>query len=89
MAVTIPDYTTGLSTTTTLDAGAFSVAQITDGLGIPKYDYIALTYVAAGNGTGEIETVTYKFGGASGLTVAVLSLAYDASNRLASVTRTT
>lgn len=32
---------------------------------IPKeYDYITLTYVAAGNGAGEIETATYKTGGA-------------------------
>ena len=88
MPVTKPDYSTGLSTTTNLDAGTFSVKQITDGLGIPKYDYIALTYVSAGNGTGEIQTVTYKTGGASGITVAALTLGYDASNRLNSVTRT-
>lgn len=88
MPVTKPDYSTGLSTTTNLDAGTFSVQQITDGLGIPKYDYIALTYVSAGNGTGEIGTVTYKTGGASGITVAALTLGYDASNRLSTVTRT-
>jgi hypothetical protein len=51
------------------------------------HDYIALTYVAAGNGEGEIETVTYKSGGAAGTTEAVLTLAYDASNKLTSVTR--
>ena len=88
MPVTKPDYSTGLSTTTNLDAGTYSVTQIADGLGIPKYDYIALTYVSAGNGTGEIQTVTYKTGGASGITVAALTLGYDASNRLNSVTRT-
>lgn len=52
------------------------------------YDYIALTYVAAGNGAGEIETVTYKTGGSGGTTVAVLTLGYDGSDRLASVTKT-
>ena len=88
MPVTKPDYSTGLSTTTNLDAGTYSVSQITEGLGIPKYDYITLTYVAAGNGTGEIATVTYKTGGASGITVAALTLGYDANNRLNSVTRT-
>lgn len=55
---------------------------------IPEvYDYIALTYVAAGNGAGEIETVTYKNGGASGTTVATLTLGYDGSDRLSSVTK--
>lgn len=87
MPVTKPDYSSGASTTTTLDAGTYSLSQITDGLSIPKYDYIALTYVTAGNGTGEIQTVTYKQGGASGQTVATLTLGYDASNRLNAVTR--
>lgn len=52
------------------------------------FDYIALTYVAAGNGAGEIETVTYKNGGAGGRTVAVLTLGYDGSNNLSTITRT-
>jgi len=30
------------------------------GLYIPSHDYVALTYVASGNGAGEIETITYK-----------------------------
>lgn len=51
------------------------------------HDYIAITYVAAGNGAGEIETVTYKEGGASGTTKATLTLTYDASDRLTTVTR--
>ena len=57
------------------------------GLYIPSHDYVALTYVASGNGTGEIETITYKDGGASGTTVAVLTLAYDSNNKLTSVTK--
>lgn len=52
------------------------------------FDYVALTYVAAGNGAGEIETATFKIGGAAGTTVATLTLVYDASNRLSTVTKT-
>lgn len=52
------------------------------------YDYIALTYVTVGNGIGEIETVVYKTGGSGGTTVATLTLAYDANDKLSSVTRT-
>lgn len=55
---------------------------------VPKsFDYIVPTYVAAGNGQGEIETVTYKEGGAAGTTIATLTLTYDASNNISSVTR--
>lgn len=53
---------------------------------IPPHDYVALTYVAAGNGTGEIETATYKSGGASGTEVAVVTLTYDANDKLSTVT---
>lgn len=49
-----------------------------------EYDQISLTYVAAGNGVGEIETATYKLAGAD---VAVLTLAYDSSSRLIDVVR--
>jgi hypothetical protein len=58
------------------------------GFEIPAYDYIALTYVAAGNGAGEIETVVYKSGGSGGSTVATLTLAYAASNEISSITKT-
>lgn len=49
------------------------------------YDSIALTYVASGNGVGEIETATYKL---SGTTIATLTLSYDSSNRLVNVVKT-
>lgn len=49
-----------------------------------EYDQIALTYVAAGNGVGEIETATYSL---SGSPVATLTLSYDSSNRLINVVR--
>jgi hypothetical protein len=57
------------------------------GLYIPQHDYISLTYVAAGNGVGEIETITYKQGGASGATVAVMTLGYDSNNKLETITK--
>lgn len=49
-----------------------------------EYDEINLTYVSAGNGVGEIETVTYK---KDSITVSVLTLGYDGNNKLASVAR--
>jgi len=57
------------------------------GLYIPSHDYVSMTYVASGNGVGEIETVTYKEGGASGVTVATLTLGYNGSNQLVSITK--
>tara|TARA_R100000656_G_scaffold84328_1_gene61565 strand:- start:2070 stop:2315 length:246 start_codon:yes stop_codon:yes gene_type:complete len=50
------------------------------------WDYVALTYVAVGNGEGQIETATYKTGGSGGTTVITLTLTYDASDRIASLT---
>jgi len=58
------------------------------GFEIPAYDYIALTYVSSGDGRGEIETVTYKKGGTSGTTVAVLTLTYNSSDEIATIART-
>ena len=57
------------------------------GLYIPPHDFISLTYVSSGDGAGEIQTVTYKSGGSSGTTVAVTTLAYDANNKLISITK--
>ena len=57
------------------------------GLYIPQHDYVIMTYVAAGNGVGEIETITYKQGGASGATVAVMTLGYDSNNKLETITK--
>ena len=51
------------------------------------YDHIDLTYVASGNGAGEIETAIYRNGGPSGTIVTTLTLGYDVSNRLISVTK--
>ena len=55
---------------------------VVTGLEIPAHDYIALSYTGS-NLTG----VVYKDGGAGGTTVATLTLAYDGSNNLISVTK--
>ena len=63
--------------------------QITgEGFEIGAFDYIALTYVAAGDGAGEIETVIYKEGGVGGTTIATLTLAYDSDDEISSITKT-
>lgn len=58
------------------------------GFEIPAHDYISLSYVASGDGVGEIETVTYKTGGAGGTTVATLTLTYNTANEIATITKT-
>ena len=58
------------------------------GFEIPAYDYIALTYVPSGNGKGEIETKTYKTGGANGITVAMLTYTYNSDKKNISIIRT-
>ena len=52
------------------------------------YDAMVLTYVAAGDGAGKVETVTYKTGGVSGTPVAILTLTYNTANKVAAVART-
>ena len=89
--VTIP----GAATETTLQqveantsATATELAnKLAGALVTSAFDYIALTYVPSGPGVGEVQTAVYKSGGALGTTVATLTLAYDGSNRLSSVTK--
>lgn len=53
---------------------------------VPRiYDGIEIQYITSGNGTGEPGVVTYKLGA---VTVAILNLVYDSSNRITSVVRT-
>ena len=52
------------------------------GLSIPEHDYIGLTYSGS-----DLTGVTYKTGGSGGTTVATLTLAYDGSSNLTSVTK--
>ena len=47
-----------------------------------SYDYISLSYTGS-----NLTTVTYKTGGATGTTVATLTLTYDGANNLTSVAR--
>ena len=53
------------------------------GFQLPSYDYLSMAYTGT-NMTG----VTYKTGGSGGTTVASLTLGYDGSGNLTSVTRT-
>jgi hypothetical protein len=53
-----------------------------DGLSIPAHDYIANAYT-----DGNLTSVTYKAGGASGTTVAVLTLTYDDGGNLLTITK--
>lgn len=63
---------------------AQQVVQVGGNLVPDEYDNIALTYVAAGPGAGEIQTVTYTL---NGNPVAVLTMSYDGSDRLTNVSR--
>lgn len=62
-------------------------ARLAGSLVPETFDYQAISYVASGNGAGEVETITYKTGGAGGTTVATVTLAYDSQDRVISVTR--
>ena len=53
-----------------------------EGLAIPEHDYISMTYSGS-----NLTDVVYKTNGSGGTTVATLSLAYDGSNNLTSVTK--
>jgi hypothetical protein len=81
------DERKGVTTTSSGTKTALDVNSV-GGLVTEPYDYIALTYVAAGNGAGEIETATYKTGGVAGTTVATLTLTYNADDEIATVTKT-
>lgn len=59
-----------------------SAVPITGSLRIPEHDYIALGY----DGT-KLSSIAYKLGGASGETVASLTLTYDESDNLISVAK--
>lgn len=82
---------TGAATQTTLANVQTAIdalnARVAGSLVPEEFDYQDFTYVPSGNGVGEIATVVYKLGGSGGTTVATLSLSYDGSNRLSSVTR--
>jgi hypothetical protein len=72
---------TGAATESTLSTLS---AKSPSGLVTAAHDYQALTYVGA---TTQIDTITYKLGGAAGTVVATVTMGYDGSNRLTSVTK--
>lgn len=87
-AATSANQTTANSSLSSIEADITSLNNRVAGNLVPEeFDHLAFTYVAAGNGLGEIETVTYKTGGAGGTTVATLTLGYDANDNLSSVAR--
>lgn len=55
------------------------------GFNIPSYDEIDLTYVAAGNGEGEIETAIYSKDSTPHTT---LTLTYNGDDEISNVTKT-
>jgi hypothetical protein len=68
--------------TASISPGRYSAEAVTSNLSIPEHDYVSCTYTGS-NLTG----VVFKFGGASGITVATLVLTYDGSNNLLTVTK--
>jgi phenolic acid decarboxylase len=58
--------------------------RVHNGFNLGTYSDIDVTYVTSGNGIGEIETVTYSN---NGTVIATLTLAYNADDKLISVTK--
>jgi hypothetical protein len=77
------DTANGIATTQAADVAIVktNTAKVA-GFSLPTYDYISCSYTGS-NMTG----VVYKTGGSSGTTVATLTLGYDGSNNLTSVTK--
>lgn len=64
------------------------VIKAVAGLVILPYDYVSLSYVSSGNGSGEIQTAIFKSGGASGTTVATVTMTYNSDNEIVTITKT-
>jgi hypothetical protein len=76
------DTTNALLTTQAADTALIKASSASiAGMAIPANDYISLGYTS-----GNLTSVVYKSGGASGTTVATLTLAYSGSD-LISVTK--
>jgi hypothetical protein len=76
------DVTNALLTTQAADTALIKASSASiAGMAIPANDYISLGYTS-----GNLTSVVYKSGGASGTTVATLTLAYSGSD-LISVTK--
>jgi len=64
--------------------GTASGVVVLNSLVPDEYDQVVLTYIASGDGAGEVGTATYKL---AGIDIAILTLTYDASSRLTDVIR--
>jgi hypothetical protein len=64
-----------------VNSGTKPVITMTD-LNTPLHDYVSCIYTGA-----NLTQLVYKEGGASGTTVATITLAYDGSNRVTSITK--
>ena len=67
------------------DASAMDSAEAVNLMGVPRYDYMSVSYP-----TSRTETYVYKVGGAGGTTVATVAIAYVDSTKvqISTVTRT-
>lgn len=65
-----------------LRASPVSATVPIPGWSIPTHDYRSFGYTS-----GNLTSITYKTGGAGGTTVATLTLAYDGSGNLTSITK--
>lgn len=72
------------ATTHDISVGRYSAGQVNSGLSIPEHDYIALSDYNANDDPGTIE---YYVGGATGQLVCTLTLEYDESGNLTSITK--
>lgn len=68
---------------TNIKTGRYSAKQVESGLSVPEHDYIQMTNNLAGNPT----QVVYRNGGPSGTIVATVTMTYDGSGFLTSVSR--
>lgn len=62
--------------------------QVLNDLIPDQYDALTLTYYSSGPGVGQVDTVSYHVGGQSGTVVATLTLTYNGSGQVQTVTRT-
>ena len=69
-------------------AGQALSVEVLNSLIPENYDSLALVYYNAGNGAGQVETVSYYQGGLAGTLVATLTLSYNGSGQVSSVVRT-
>ena len=60
------------------------ISRLSGSLVPTAFNEIDLTYVPSGNGVGQVQTAIYKL---AGVTVATLTLSYDAGNNLTSVVK--